>query len=521
MQSKGAFPKRKNLDQAARSRNRREQLKPAGKKEPLHPSDKGTAPEREKFFSFLVYPVLFVFLIYPYGDYDWGWHYRYGEFLFKQGRILREDIFSWTMQGYEWVNHSWLFDPLLYVLFNQFSFFGLSIAGAIVALLAFYFAVKPFRLSYWQNAILAIAFGALMSPVLDHGLRSQVVGVLLLSYFMFVLLQAREGKTWTYLALPPLFLIWVNFHGSFLVGIILFTVFLFCDFFLLFRSRIVSIPAHWARLFASFLASTAATFINPFTYHVYVEAVRHFRDPLLTHVLEWYPVELTSPIGIYLLIYTCFLALAFIMRRRLSDGPLIASSLLLSYLAFRALRNIALYVIVTLPFAALILKEVKLPVNRWKVQPWMIIAVLALVLGFAHLRRVPRFDFGMSDYCAYSSGCSERLTRYLLQNPPVGRGFNFYDWGGYLIGRGIPAKLFVDGRMHLWERQGYRPFLEHSRIYDWEDIKRFRDYRFDWVIAQTDSPLSRTLQSSNDQLGLGRWKKMFSDERGSYFVRVQ
>ena len=46
--------------------------------------------------SVLVYPVLLLFLIYPYGDYDWGWHYRYGEYFWTHGRILRQDVYSWT-----------------------------------------------------------------------------------------------------------------------------------------------------------------------------------------------------------------------------------------------------------------------------------------------------------------------------------------------------------------------------------------------------------------------------------------
>jgi hypothetical protein len=66
-----------------------------------------------------VYAALLIYLIYPYADYDWGWHYRYGEYLFTHGQLLRHDIYSWTMPGYEWVNHSWLYDPFLYILYNQ------------------------------------------------------------------------------------------------------------------------------------------------------------------------------------------------------------------------------------------------------------------------------------------------------------------------------------------------------------------------------------------------------------------
>ena len=98
--------------------------------------------------SALVYLGLLLYFIYPYSDYDWGWHYRYGEYFFTQGKVLRHDIFSWTMPGYEWVNHSWLFDLLLYVLYTRFGFIGLSATGALLGLLTFHLCVRRAHLGY-------------------------------------------------------------------------------------------------------------------------------------------------------------------------------------------------------------------------------------------------------------------------------------------------------------------------------------------------------------------------------------
>src|SRR5262249_37924279 len=54
----------------------------------------------------LIYGALLVYCVYPYSDFDWGLHYRYAEYFFTHHQILRHEIFSWTMPGYEWVNHS-------------------------------------------------------------------------------------------------------------------------------------------------------------------------------------------------------------------------------------------------------------------------------------------------------------------------------------------------------------------------------------------------------------------------------
>ena len=152
-----------------------------------------------------MYAGLFPFLLYLYGDVDGGWHLRYGEYLLTHGRILRQDIFSWTMEGYPWTNHSWLYDPLLYLIYTHFSFVGLSLAGAMAGLGAFIFGISFFQLSYWQKAVLAGVFATLTSGALVQGLRSQVVGLLLLALAMFLLFNLREGRTWSYVALPGVF----------------------------------------------------------------------------------------------------------------------------------------------------------------------------------------------------------------------------------------------------------------------------------------------------------------------------
>jgi hypothetical protein len=166
----------------------------------------------------LVYPVLLAFLVYPYGDFDWGWHYRYGEYLWTHGRILRHDIFSWTMAGYEWVNHSWLFDPLLYALFNATSFWGLSLAAALIGLAAFHLGIRRAGLPLVPTALLALGFTALTREALLQGLRTQVVALLLFGILMDVLLAARTDAR-RYWVLPPLFALWATLHGSFPLGV--------------------------------------------------------------------------------------------------------------------------------------------------------------------------------------------------------------------------------------------------------------------------------------------------------------
>ena len=38
------------------------------------------------------------------------------------------------------------------------------------------------------------------------------------------------------------------------------------------------------------------------------------------------------------------------------------------------------------------------------------------------------------------------------------------------------------GRLHTWERDGYRPMAEYAAMVFQSDLERFARYRFDWVV---------------------------------------
>lgn len=104
----------------------------------------------------------------------------------------------------------------------------------------------------------------------------------------------------------------------------------------------------------------------------------------------------------------------------------------------------------------------------------------------------------------------------MIDHPPVGKGFDFYDWGGYLIGKGVPAKLFVDGRMHLWEKDGYSAFGDYLDIEFNVDKEKLAKYDFDWILVPSNSTFIDTLEKSDD---MGVWKVEYRDSQAIYLVR--
>jgi hypothetical protein len=500
----------------------------------IMPSQRHPMPERpvvkdsglwERVSSALVYAALLVYLMYPYADYDWGWHYRYGEYFFTHGRILRHDIFSWTMTGYEWVNHSWLYDPLLYFLYNHISFVGLSLAGAVTGLVTFHLCVRRAPLVYWQKAVLAVFFAALSREALLQGLRSQVVGLLLFAILVDLLFREREGRTWSYGALPCLFWIWVNLHGSFLLGLLVFGVHVASDFVVR-KIRRTELPRRWFVFAGSFLASVALTFVNPFTYHVYLEALRHFGNPLLTNIVEWQRPDFSEIVGLLFLSYTLLVAFAFLVQRKLANLPWLVVATLTFYLAVTARRHVPVFMVLTLPLVALVVKDMRFRVEG-VARTSLVFVVMMAIFGTAVFERRAEFPglwrTSMRTYCSYGPRCSEGLMQFLIRRPPVGHGFNYYDWGGYLIGMGVKTQVFIDGRMTVWERGDYHPMADYNAMYNRHDLDTFIRHHFDWVIVPRNSNLAKELTAyrspSSGPLESDLWEVAYRDDVALYLVR--
>ena len=80
----------------------------------------------------------------------------------------------------------------------------------------------------------------------------------------------------------------------------------------------------------------------------------------------------------------------------------------------------------------------------------------------------------------------------LLLAPPLGRVFNDYDFGGYLIANGVAP--FIDGRTELY---GEKFFVNHnaaSGLMEPENLFRLlEEYRIEATLMRTQSAATRLL----------------------------
>jgi len=91
------------------------------------------------------------------------------------------------------------------------------------------------------------------------------------------------------------------------------------------------------------------------------------------------------------------------------------------------------------------------------------------------------------------------------------RGYNHFDWGGYLIWRGVP--VFIDGRPDMYGNEFMLMYMQTLAVSpEWRDPLRM--YDVDYVLTKPEGSLHVLLTESDD------WQEVYNDGVASVFDRV-
>ncbi len=146
-------------------------------------------------------------------DNDLWYHLSHGRHLFDTGRIPDSSYFSFISPPKVWVDYYWLFQAVVYPLFEAAGYGGLIalrtlvFGGFLLVVAALLFrGAATVRQWVWFSFV----FGLVLSHALFKFLmvRPHILSYLFLALFLYLL---EAGKK-VYL-LPVLALLWVNFHG--------------------------------------------------------------------------------------------------------------------------------------------------------------------------------------------------------------------------------------------------------------------------------------------------------------------
>lgn len=483
-----------------------------------------------KYIAILPYVGVFLGSIYKSQDADIGWHLKYGEYFFQHGNVLRDNIFSTEMPNFHWANSSWGTDVLSYAAYHWLGFFGISLLGAVVITATFSIFAKAAKLSLFSQVLLFPVLLFIENPVNSAAFRGQLISLFFIGVLFYILQffeDAGTNITWyrtrKLLWLIPLFLIWVNIHGEFLLGLAMLGLWMglrilrttwrsHFDWKIIFQETLV--------LGSVLLATLAVTFINPFGYGVHLDALIHFGNPVLKDIVEYNPFDLHSASGMNFYLFgfiTLFGILAVTLQGKLKDklpviGVILAMLLLSAFVKRYAWPTYYIALPLLVPFTEFL----KPSSQKAQYASSFVLALAFIFAVYAIKSPLEQYrTFGWDQFCQDYQDCSPQSAEFLIEHRQWGKMLTFYDWGGWLIWNYPQIKPSIDGRMHLWQDEaGYSAFAAYYRYeQNRQDIDQ-SDY--DVVYIARKKPLFGRMVELSDQ---GKWSVAFADEKAGIFVR--
>jgi len=472
---------------------------------------------------------------------DFGWHLRTGLDLLQHGwQMPTTDPYSHTMSGWPWVEHAWLTDGLLALIYR-----GLGAAGllgviaffASVTAVAFLAAAMPARTDRTSKLVAVASVLWVARPFL--GARTQLITLLGFALVLWIWRQSREGQPSWLWVLPPLFLLWANLHGGFTAGLFLLAVILAMSAATRFAStkwpgvmqRVEEPVPAWlliGRLALVIGMAVALTFINPYGWRLYQEIIVSLSNRFMIETLhEWQPLSLETYAGRLYVVYLIGLGAAMgLWYRRIEPArwALLAVFLIVS---IRHWRNIPFFLIVSLPLAAELLATgaaramawLPAAVNRpkeWGLALVCVVAISLSLLGPEHVIRVVRSGLATEEFFRDTSYPIEAVQWIKANRGQVGaRMFNEYGHGGFLLWRLPEERIFIDGRMPAWRIDDRHIFEDYLALTNWDPpaLGVLDKYLVDWALVKRDSLLERALG------GARGWRAVYTDEKVTIYVR--
>jgi hypothetical protein len=439
-------------------------------------------------------------------DPDIWWHLRNAEYLFQHHQLPRQDMFSFTVAGHPWINHEWLAEIPYYLAWRAAGLVGVkSLTIAVIELIFLSLLYLCYQESRNFKASVAACCLSIFLATVSFGPRTVLFGYLYLVVLLIILQRFRQKGTAPLWLIPPLFCLWINTHGSWSLGLVVFGVIAVAGLAKGTWGRVEAAPwtpAQWRKLLITGLASVAALFLNPYGSRLVLYPLDlAFRQKLaVAHVAEWVSVDFHDSLGRLVLGVLVSLLLGALLRSRrwtLAELGLLLFGL---YCGLTYIRFLFLFAILGAPVIAKLLDF--LPPYRPEDETPLVNAVVILLLIGAMLYYWPK-SAGLER--SVEQHYPAQALPFLKAHPPAGPMLNFYLWGGYLGWNDRNVKVFIDGRSDIFEYEGIlRDYLDLLSVKEPKSI--LDKYHIRYVLFPVAEPLTYVLEHDPE------WKVVYRDQ---------
>jgi hypothetical protein len=449
-------------------------------------------------------------------DPDMWWHLKMGQIIWTTHSIPTIDLFSYTTHHHAWIPHEWLAQVTIFLAYQFAGYSGvmLWLCFFTAAVLIAGYALCTF---YSGNAKVALVGALVIWLFATTGLsvRPQMIGYLLLITELLIIHFGRTRNPRWFFALPVLFAVWINCHGSFILGLLLACALLFSSFFDFQAGSLVSSrwdPRCRKMLVIALVVSAAALFLNP----VGIRQVLYPLDTMLhqpinlSSVAEWKPVQLNDGRGLGLMaVLLCIFLLVVVRHSKLYFDELILL-VLGTWLGASHERMLFVFGILAAPILSRLLAPTwddYDPEHDLLIPNAMFIITALLISYWAF----PNHAYLVTQAEEQSP---VKAVEFIKAHHLSGNMLNDYVYGGYLIWIAPEYPVFIDGRADVFEWSGVL-----GEFSDWATLQTGPDalpdkYAIDFCLLTRGSPMARVLPLLPD------WKTIYSDNNSVILQRT-
>jgi hypothetical protein len=489
----------------------------------------------EQLWGLVALVGIFIFInTHPIRPQDFWWHIAIGREIASTGKIPTTDIYSFTEAGQPYPSYQmfWLMETGLYELYRLGGPALVIFIHSLVITTAYgiIFWIGKQSTQSWRVAAFSVLFAAALG-LNDWNVRPQDITFLLGSLFLLAIYQYRRKRRLYWLAALPLgMLVWVNSHGTFVIGLVLIGLW--------WGQELWDAAAQWVKgrqridlqaiiLPGSVLVATMLVCLaNPRGIGIieYVKTLTS-NSAVQNLVIEWAPPTLNTSIGIIFFSGLLGSACLFALSPKRPNFYQLASWIIFGVLAIKTARGIVWFGLVMGPTVgdhlAAIVKKYQTNTQqaaekgglRWANY---LFAGLLCIMGvlslpwFKNSLPLPAAKAGL-----ISSETPIKATQFLLEQNPPGKLFNCMSFGSYLIWAAYPQyQVFVDTRIELYSEKVWMDYLDISNANgDWE--AKLDAYGINTLMLSPaeQAALMKTLESSHT------WQQVYRDDAAVIYTR--
>ncbi len=451
--------------------------------------------------------ILGVFMSFiPPGDPDYGWHYRYSEFFLTHGRLLIENIYSYTLPNYHWYNSYWLGEL---ILISSHKYLGDTAAGLIFSTVLSFICLKFIKNKTTNYTALVFTFIVLIAnlSVMSTTVRPLYFDMFFWLYLLEIFYYQKRNAFFREEYLPFVFLIWANVHAEFTIGLFVYAIWLVQEIWNNYKQKNFG---NIKRKLVLFGLSITVTIINPFGFNMLIAIFREIIQIHQPYASEWQSPLHTSPIALIPILFVLPLALGKlkVIQHRWHGILLIIFSLL----TVKALYFDRILIILAIPAIIEIFTYFVEKISDQKSMQKIFVYSFLLIYFFIFAQNI-YFATSVERWSKHF-GYPYEAVQLLKKMPKHGNVFNWFGWGGYLIWQLPEYKTFVDGRMNVWTTP---PPNEHHFVDDYIKIQfkpkenialinyYFEKFDIKYLLNRPDAPITQFLLDNG-------WTVLFKNE---------